>query len=93
MIELGELEEEVTGSNASVRALAAELAENRNPCSISGFHREVGKGSHSEAAEREASQGGMCWARVVLGSGNGFLAALGPQLTSPVLLSTEASGW
>lgn len=59
----------MTGSNTSVRALAAELAEDRNPYSISGFHREVGRDSHSEAAESEVSQSGVYWARVVSGLG------------------------
>lgn len=72
----------MTGSNTSVGALAVELAENRNPYSISGFHREVGRGSHSEAAESEVNQSGVHWARVVSGLGNELLAAL--ELSTPL---------
>lgn len=81
----------MTGSNTSVRALAAELAEDRNPYSISGFHREVGRGSHSEAAESEVSQSGVHWARVVSGLGKELPWDL--RGVSPILLSKEAPGW
>lgn len=86
----------MTGSGASVGGgggAAAELAENRNPCSISGFHREVGRGSRSEAAEGEASQSGMHWPRVVAGLGSGLPAASGPQHTSlPLFCPGKALG-
>lgn len=42
-----EQEEEMTGSDASGRALAAELVESRNPRPISGPH--VGRGGGSDA--------------------------------------------
>lgn len=49
----------MTGSDASGRALAAELVENRNPRSISGLH--VGRGGGSDALKEPTVKPAWRW--------------------------------
>ena len=81
----------MTGSDASGRALAAELVENRNPRSISGVRTGGGvrctAAGDSEQPRRGPARGGACrvWGRAPRHRGP-------PAQLSLLLLSEETAG-